>query len=553
MYSSKNILMMAAMLAAPQAALAADGAPPDRRDPSVAREQLEPPRPSAPRPVAPVPVAPREAQAPELAQAITVGAIRVEGATVVPASAFAEAIQPYLGRPLAGADLRALAGDVAGVLRKAGYGLATATVPQQRIENGILRVTVDEGHIDAVDAHGDKAVERVLAELANGKPVRTDKMERQLLLAEDLAGATLARPAVVRRNGRNVLTVEVYRESASGRVGVDNWGSNTVGPVRATLNIDMNAVLAADDRLSLGAAITPTEPGEFQYVEAGYTKAIGNNGTNAGVSGYLSHTRSGDGVDPHAYDGMSKEAEARLSHAIVRSRQFSGWVIGDLSFLDSALSRNGRPVRGDRIVSASMALSLLARGKGVWIRGRFGWVHGLDALGATDPGDPLASRRDASGRFDKFEFYSAMGIDIAPRLGLGLSIQGQIATDPLLVSEEFGLGGQAFVRAFDYREVSGDTGAAASAELRYDIPGLPRAIRATQLYVYADAGRVANLQNGFGGGSLASAGGGVRTWLASGFEGSLELGLPLTDSPFDADPAPRLSFTVSKSFSKKAK
>ncbi len=552
--SAAHLVLISAMLAMPEAAFAAAvDAPGDRTDPSLAREQLQDAKPPEPRAAERPVLAPRESQAPELAQPITVGAIKVEGATVVPVSAFAEAIQPFLGRPLAGADLRALAGDIAAVLRKAGYGLATAAVPQQRIENGILRVIVDEGRIDAVDAGGDKAVERVLAELANGEPARTDKLERQLLLAEDLAGATLARPAIVRRDGRNVLTVQVRRTAATGRVGVDNWGSKSVGPVRATLNIDMNAVLAADDRLSLGAAITPVEPGEFQYVEASYSKALDANGTDAAVSGYLAHTRTRDAADRALYDGTSEQVEARLSHAIARSRRFSGWVIGDLAFLDSALSRDGRPVRGDRIVTASLALSLLARGKGVWIRGRLAFVQGLDALGATEPGDPLASRRDASGQFSKLEFYSSLGVDLAPRLGLGVSVQGQFATDPLLVSQEIGLGGQGFLRAFDYREVSGDQGAAATAELRYDVPGLPKAIRRAQLYAYADAGRVTNLEGGFGGGTLASAGGGFRAWLPSGFETSLELGLPLTDSPFDADPSPRVSFTLSKSFAKTGK
>jgi hemolysin activation/secretion protein len=544
--------MMAAMLAAPEAALAgAVDAPGDRPDASLVREQVHNTRPLPSRPAEQPTIAPRESQAPELAQPITVGAIKVEGATMVPVSAFAEAIQPYLGRPLAGADLRKLAGDVARVLREAGYGLATAAIPQQKIENGILRVTVDEGHIDAVDAGGDKAVERVLAELANGQPVRTDKLERQLLLAEDLAGATLARPQVVRRDGHQVLTVQVYRTKVSGRAGADNWGNHSVGPVRATLNIDINAVLADDDRLSIGGATTPAAPGEFQYVEANYSKALDANGTEAGVGGYYAHTRTREGQDRALYDGSSEQVEARLSHAIARSRRFSGWVIGDIAFLDSALSRNGRPVRGDRIASGSLALSLLARGKGVWIRGRLAVVQGLDLLGATDPGDPLASRRDASGRFTKLEFYSAIGVDLAPRLSLGLALQGQLASNPLLVSEEIGLGGQSFLRAFDYREVSGDQGAAASAELRYDLLGLPRPIRRAQLYVYADAGRVTNLEGGFGGGTLASAGGGLRAWLPSGFEGSLELGLPLTDSPFDPDPTPRVSFTLSKSFSRK--
>ena len=70
-----------------------------------------------------------------------VGAILVEGATILPASAFAPVIERYAGRLLAPAELQALAGDIAEVARDAGFGLATAGIPQQRISGGILRVT----------------------------------------------------------------------------------------------------------------------------------------------------------------------------------------------------------------------------------------------------------------------------------------------------------------------------------------------------------------------------------------------------------------------------
>jgi hemolysin activation/secretion protein len=539
---------LALTLALPTAAGAAVDAPGDRQDPSLAREQLngvvQRPIPSQ---TAPLPSA-RPANVPALAAAVTPGAIRVEGVTVLPASAFAATIQPYLGRSLSARDLSQLAGEIAAVLRKAGYGLASAAVPQQKIDNGILRVFVDEGRIDAVDASGDKAVERVLRVLADGKPVRTEKLERQLLLAEDLAGATLDKPAIVRREGRNVLTVKVYLAKATGRLGLDNWGSNGFGPVRATLGLDVNRVIADDDHFWLGAAITPAEPREFQYVEVGYGKALGSRGTELAASGYVSQNRSRDVGSASRYDGDSEQAELRVTQAVARSRRFSGWVTGDFAWLDSGLSRNGQPARGDTIATGSAVFGMLARTKSSWLRGRIAFVQGLDALGATDPHDPLASRRDASGRFSKLEFYAAYAADLAPRVGLVLATQGQFASRPLLVSQEIGLGGQSFLRAFDYREVSGDEGAAASAELRYDFIHLPGPFRRGQFYVYGDAGRVTNLAGGFGGGRLASAGGGLRAWLLAGFEGSVEVGVPLTDSPFNHDPAPRFSFTLSKSF-----
>jgi hemolysin activation/secretion protein len=132
---------------------------------------------------------------------------------------------------------------------------------------------------------------------------------------------------------------------------------------------------------------------------------------------------------------------------------------------------------------------------------------------------------------------------------MALSGEAQLSSRPLLASEELGLGGRQFLRAFDYWEVSGDEGTAVSAELRYDIAGrLPARLQRLQLYLYADAGRVTNLQNGFGGGSLASAGGGARAWFDHGVEAALELGIPLTDSPYNPNPDPRFSFSLGSRF-----
>ena len=88
---------------------------------------------------------------------MTIGAIRVDGATALPPSAFALVVERYAGRTLAPEELRALASDIAATARDAGYGLATAWIPQQRVVNGLLRVRIDEGRIDAIEAEGSAA------------------------------------------------------------------------------------------------------------------------------------------------------------------------------------------------------------------------------------------------------------------------------------------------------------------------------------------------------------------------------------------------------------
>lgn len=526
--------------------------PVDRADPSVVEEQLR--QSEAHRqPIreAPAPLAPAADQGAPAGEPVLVGAIRVDGAVALPPAAFAPAIEPYLGRPLGPEELRALTRDVAAVARRAGYGLATAWVPRQDLVARVLHVVVDEGRIDAVEVEGrgrEAALPR-LSVLVTGRPIRTAELERALLLAEDAAGVSLGRPRIVRRNGGNVLIVGAAFDRVQGRATLDNSGSATVGPVRARLTVDVNSLVIAGDRLTIGGVVTPLQPRELQLAQAAYTVPVGRGGTEASVRGYVGHSAAGADLRRDDVNGDSAEAAVSVTHPLLRSRAASLWGTVALTMRESRLDQQGTRVRDDRIVAASASVDANARLGGGRLRVRLGYVQGLDMWRATRRGDPLASRGDGGGRFSVLESWLRYDRDFGHGLSLQLSGAAQLASRPLLASEEMGLGGRQFLRGFDYWEVSGDEGAAGSAELRYDMAGgLPRPLRRLQLYGFADAGRVTNLRGGFGGGSLASAGVGARAWFVHDLEAGVELAVPLTDSPFDDDPDPRFWFNLGSRF-----
>ena len=525
--------------------------PADRADPSLARHELGEAAPRAGADAPPVQLQPSESGAAVVAAGgVLVGAVQVEGASEIPPAAFAEAIQTYLGRQLGPGELRRLATDVAGVARRAGYGLATAEVPRQVIQNGILKVVVDEGRVDAVevDGSGAAAVRRILARLVTGRPVRTADLERQLLLAGDVAGVSTAGARIDRRDGRNILKVTARRDAVTARVGLDNWGSAAIGPVRARIDIDLNSVLTADDRVSIGGLLTPLDPREFQFIRAAWSVPVNGRGTELSVAGYYGHSKPGGSLKSRNLDGNSLEADFTLSHPLLRSRSASLWGSVELAAIDSDLDEQGARIRSDRIRTVTAGVNGVGRlGKG-WLRGQVSVVQGVSALGATAKGDPRASRSDAGGVFTKTAFSAQYASPLGGRFSASLGMEGQLASRPLLSSEEMGLGGGAFLRGYDYWEVSGDEGVAGSAELRYDLGALFRSLRRFQIYTYADAGTVSNLQSGLGGGSLASAGGGLRITLRDGFEAGAELGVPLKSSPFTPSPPPRFSFTLGYGF-----
>jgi hemolysin activation/secretion protein len=546
--------MLAALLLGlvPSAVTAAQGQA-DRADPSRIREEMrqeQPPPSPARQPLRIQPSEPGSSGAAAAIGSVLVGAVHVEGAVALSPGAFGPAIEPFLGRQLGPAELRQLATAIASVARQAGYGLATAQIPQQTIRDGILRVTVDEGRIDGVEPSGNgaEAVLPLLQRLVNGRPVRTTDLERQLLLAGDVAGVATDGARIDRVGTRNILRLRAVQNRVAVRASLDNWGSSTIGPVRARIDVELNGALLHGDQLAIGGLITPGQPREFQFVRGAWSVPLGNRGTQIALSAYYGHSRPGASLKSRNLEGETVGASVALSQPLIRSRTESLWARGELWMLDSNLDEQHNLARRDRLRSATASLNGLSRLGAGWLRAEIAIAQGITGAGATVRGDPLASRSDGGGAYTKLAFSAQYATRLAGPLSLSLATEGQLASRPLLSAEEMGLGGRSFLRGYDYWEVAGDRGAAASAELRYDFGTLFPQVRRVQLYAYADGGSVHNLNHGTGGGSLASVGGGVRVTLRNGADAGLELGVPLKDSPYTANPKPRISFTVTMPF-----
>lgn len=523
----------------------------DRNDPSVIERERELREEPVRQPRPEVQVSPpRQGIVETPRQEVVAGAIRVVGATRVPTAAFAPAIEPFLGRPLDQGDLVRLASAVGDVMRRQGYGLATAWIPAQDMVGGVLAIQVDEGRIGSVRATGPAArlVEQRLGAVVLGRPMLTRELERQLLVVGDIGGLSVSDARLVREGDVNVLSVTTRYDRVHSTIRIDNWGTQSLGPLRASAEVGVNGLIAHGDELSLGLSTTPLDPDQVQFIDARYGVPVGGAGTMVSIGGYLGRTRSVGSETNDMFAGESSMLALEASHPLRRARRGSLWLTGRFQLRDSMLAREGNPLRDDRIVSAAASLYGVRRMAGGRVRARLSLVQGLDMLDATRRGDPLASRDDAGGVFTKLAFWGEYWRRLGGGFSLELAAASQIANRPLLLSEQMGLGGPQFLRAFDYRERSGDQGIAASAELRFDLRNIEQPVDSLQFYVYADGGRVSQLRSGERAADLASAGAGLRFRIARRFDVGAEAGFPIhNDDVFRGDD-PRFSFSITTRF-----
>lgn len=482
---------------------------------------------------------------------LAVGSVVIDGLEALNRSDFAATIEPFIGRNLERTELRKLTDAIADVARKRGFLLATAWIPEQALVGGMLRVRVDEGTIDDIRVEGsdDPAIRAQLSRLIGQRPITLAVLQREVLLADDLPGVWIRSTRFETENQRRVLVVDARREDFGGAVAVSTDGTRPVGPVRARIDLNANGLISPRDRVDLSYSMTPLDPDELTFFSARYSVIINSAGTQAGLFGSYSQTEPGAYLADRELQGEAWQGGIRMRHPLLRTQKRSLWLEASGELQNLRQDSSGTLAREDRITLARLGLYGFAPFAGGTFQGRATVSQGLGIIGATELGDPLASRTDAPDDFTTLLWWLNWRRGIAPRVSLSLGASGQFSTAPLLIGESFALGGNAFLRGYDFAQRVGDQGIAGSAELRYDWADALGAVRNVQLYAFADGGTVTNLGDGVGGGTLASSGGGLRADITRYLDLDLELAVPLSEPRYDTgDNSPRINLRVVQSF-----
>jgi hemolysin activation/secretion protein len=528
--------------------------PLDQADPAYIEDSL-----TAPAAVPSAPAAPptqidaeRTAPATPPAGVIVVRAIEVTGNTIISGDALTELTRPYVGRSLTREDLRQLAAAVGGAARQRGFPFASATVRQDPAKPESLVVELDEGQVTAVRLLGatNAAADRILQRLVTGRPVTTNELERAILLAGDVPGVRIVSSRYMRQDGFGILFVEAKETRSSLYAQLDNRGSDAVGPLRSTVLGSVRSIITPGDQVSIIAAQTPANPKEFMFARLRYDIPADDQGAVVTFSGSAGRINPGASLRRLDVIGHSQDVAIAYQRPLLRRRSASLWANVELRRATSDQALRGDRIRDDNIATLTGTISGEADLAGGRIRGDTGIVWGLPIKGVTRRGDRLASRSDGSGRAVIGHAWLEWSRTVTGPISLRLSAEGQLASRPLLAAMELGAGGPAFGRAFDYGERTGDQGILGSAELGVQLPKPTswRPIRSLQLYGFADGGYVDNLDDGFGGGSLASAGGGVRMSFAR-ISFGLEAAAPLNTDRLDTgDRGARITLRTAAQF-----
>ena len=483
-------------------------------------------------------------------KAVFVGAIEIVGLTVLKNADFADIVQRFIGGPLDASQIAALT-DALAARARTRFPLATARVAPQDVVGGILRVHVDEGRIDAVELAGfrNETLTTLLSRLVTGRPATAGELETALLLAQDVEGVSIHETTIRREGDRNTLVVKGSYARFRGQVSVDNDSIEPIGPFETFGFAQANGLLSHDDSLQAYFLAALPQPRELGFARLRYARRIDTAGTEISVAASYSRSAPGSYLAPLDILSESRWASIGFARPLVRSVAGSVWLDGSLSWRELHQERAGTLSRLDRLAVARARLLGSARVAGGVLQSSGTVSQGLDLFGATRLGDAMTSRPDADGSFTSLVLSASWTRQLTGAIGIRAAVRSQLASAPLLVAEEIGLGGAAFARGYDYSERSGDQGTMGYLELNYGRKPKSGPVQGVKPYVFLDGGRVTNLRDGSGGGSLFSAGGGVRLDVDRRTDAAIEIAAPLSGNRFESSSKrPRLRVSLTRFF-----
>lgn len=425
---------------------------------------------------------------------VMLNAVRFDGNTVFSDAELSALVAGAVGQEHDLAGLEELAASISEHYRQAGYPFASALLAEQRLEGGVLVITLVEGRYGEVATTGEdealnSGAQKFLAPLAPGAVIASAPLERATLILDDQPGVRIApvvRPGQELGTGDLVVTVE-RDQRVTGDVSLDNHGGRYTGYYRARANMEINSPFMVGDQLALRALASDRE---LYLGSLSYNAPLGGSGLRGQVG--LARTSYSLAREFGSLEatGTADVYSAGLSFPLIRTQMTNLTLGGNYQF--KALRDNvGSTGTSNRRSSHTLPVTLQFDhrdqiGGGGITFGAVSWTPGnlhLDSsLRATD-----RTTARTHGAFHRANLDVARLQLLPAGFSLYGQFSGQIAGMNLDSSEGFSLGGPQGVRAYPVGEASGDEGWLARAELRYN---LDAGLESLAPYAFVDAGGV---------------------------------------------------------------
>lgn len=250
--------------------------------------------------------------------------VKIQGITVLPHDRVEALIAPFRGKTVSLADLQGVADKITKLYADAGYGLSFAVVPEQDVENGVVRLVAIEVYIDKITVEmtqrsatfiGPAKIRELLEKQADvlkeERPVKVEHIERMLLTLNELAGvkATVTVKRGLRGQGAARMALNIVATGMAVDASSDNRLRSDFGRTEYSIEGAFRSIGVVGDELALSGARSARE-GDFSYWSARYQAPLFGSSTK----GFLSFSRSNSKPSKGSLGGADFEGVENAFH-----------------------------------------------------------------------------------------------------------------------------------------------------------------------------------------------------------------------------------------------
>ena len=418
----------------------------------------------------------------EAGPTVTVRRFVLDARVSLDAAVLQAAIAPYLNRPLNYQDLLAAARAVALAYRQAGW-VVSAVLPEQDISDGEVRIAVAHAVFGGVAMRGGEAVglriqdveAYVTTQQTPLQPLRTNGLERALLLIDDLPG--LSATGVLRAGqyaGETDLLVQLEpTDRQSGELSLDNTGARSTGYQRAVSNWSKAGVLTRGDQFSANLIHTFTsyQSDGSDYQRVSYSLPVGYEGSRLALGGSVfSYRLVSSEYSGLGFYGDSDAWDLELTYPLVRHQNKNLYLLGRVEQKHFDNEGGGITVSRYRVEERSWGLRANLYddvGAGASSAASLIVSSGLLDLRESPTQSTDATTTATNGTFTRLRYSLARDQGLGRGFSVFAAVNGQTADKNLDSSVKFYLGGSNGVRAYPSSEGSGYQGFVLNLEARW--------------------------------------------------------------------------------------
>jgi hemolysin activation/secretion protein len=397
---------------------------------------------------------------------------RVEGTTLLPVAAVERAVYPQLGEKRSLAEVEKAREALEKAYHDAGYLTVLVSIPQQKVDNGVVRLVVTEAPVDRLRVVGSRyfslgEIKAGAPELSEGNVPHFPQMQTELAALNRSADR---RVNPVLRPGRTPGTVEVDLKVQDtlplhGSVELNDRYSQDTSRTRLSASIRWDNLWQKQHSIGLTLQTAPEKPAESLVISANYTVPLAS---GSFLSFYGVKTDSDvAAVGTLNVLGKGTILGARFIKPLPgRESFFHTLSVGaDYKDFQQSVQLLGSGGFNTPITYAPFTLGWDGSWLGTAQTTRLGVAFNFHVRGLVGDEQEFADKR-FRGRPGYAFLRGTASHSRSWDSGWALAVRGswQLAGQPLISNEQFAIGGVDTVRGYLESAASGDRGLALSLE-----------------------------------------------------------------------------------------